>query len=161
MKTYSSSIAVVSPPRFAGLRKPSTANTMVTTAMPSSCVPVPTYVASHAACGGARNASPCTSFHPVSSCASSAVSSWLYLAMSRCSVRSMIMATMPVRKRTIMRELMMENQWMGSSCVSRYVSHRDAHFIGDFCTRTVHRSRAVGRSGAHARTSAGWRPGRH
>ena len=66
-------------------------------------------------------------------CASSAVSSWLYLAMSRCSVRSMIMATMPVRKSTIMSELMMLNQWMGSSCVSRYVSHRDAHLIGDFC----------------------------
>ena len=39
-----------------------------------------------------------TSFQPVSSCASSAVSSWLYLEMSRCSVRIMIMATMPLRE---------------------------------------------------------------
>ena len=55
---------------------------------------------------------PLTSFHPVSSWASSLDSSWLYLVMSRARVRSMIIATIPERKRTIMTELMIENQWI-------------------------------------------------
>lgn len=42
MNTKSSSIAVMRPPRLAGLRKPSAANTIVTNAMPISCTPVPT-----------------------------------------------------------------------------------------------------------------------
>ena len=48
---------------------------------------------------------------------------------SRCSVRIMIIATMPVRKSTIMSELTIENQWICSSPIRRYVSHRDAHLI--------------------------------
>jgi hypothetical protein len=36
----------------------------------------------------------------------------LYLEISLRRVRIMIIATMPDRKRTIMRELMMENQWI-------------------------------------------------
>jgi hypothetical protein len=39
--------------------------------------------------------------------------------MSLCSVRTMIMATMPVRNSTIMTLLMMENQWIWSSIISR------------------------------------------
>ena len=97
MKTKSSSTAVIRPPRLAGDRKPSVANTMVTRVMPNSCTPVPASTASQEAAAGGRKTSPCTSFHPVSSCASSALSSWLYLEMSRCSVRIMIIATMPLR----------------------------------------------------------------
>ena len=78
-----------------------------------------------------------TSFQPVSSWASSAVSSWLYLEMSRCSVRIMIMATMPLRNSTIMSELMMLNQWIWSSVISRYVSHRDAHRMS-LCCMAMH-----------------------
>ena len=40
----------------------------------------------------------------------------------------MIIATMPERKRTIISELTIENQWICSSPMSRYVSQRDAHF---------------------------------
>jgi hypothetical protein len=72
-----------------------------------------------------------TSFQPVSSCASSADSSSLYCEMSRRSVRIMIIATMPVRNSTIMSELMMENQWIWSSVIKRYVSQRDAHLMLD------------------------------
>eukprot|EP00959_Pyramimonas_sp_CCMP1952_P097117 2029957-Pyramimonas_sp.AAC.2 len=43
------------------------------------------------------------------------------------------MATMPVRKSTIIRELMMENQWIWSSVIRRYVSQREAHLISDAC----------------------------
>ena len=78
-----------------------------------------------------------TSFQPVSSCASSAVSSWLYLEMSRCRVRIMIMATMPDKKRTIMRELMMENQWIWSSIINRYVSHLEAHLMSLACEQRL------------------------
>lgn len=42
MSANSSSMAVMRPPRLAGDKKPSTANTSVTTIMPSSCTPVPT-----------------------------------------------------------------------------------------------------------------------
>lgn len=60
-----------------------------------------------------------TSFQPVSSAASSCVSSWLYLEMSRYSVRTIIMATMPDRKSTIMTLLTMLNQWIWSSVILR------------------------------------------
>lgn len=43
----------------------------------------------------------------------------------------MIMATMPERKSTIISELMMENQWICSSPISRYVSHRLAHLMSE------------------------------
>mmetsp|Transcript_23134 Transcript_23134/g.71540 ORF Transcript_23134/g.71540 Transcript_23134/m.71540 type:complete len:232 (-) Transcript_23134:489-1184(-) len=136
MKTNSSSMAVMSPPRLAGLRKPSTAKSTVTTPMPVSCTPQPHSTLSMPGAAGGRNTSPCTSFQPVSSCASSTVSSWLYFEMSRCSVRSMIMATMPDRKSTIISELMIENQWIWSSVMSRYVSQRLAHLISDSRKRT-------------------------
>mmetsp|Transcript_15928 Transcript_15928/g.38773 ORF Transcript_15928/g.38773 Transcript_15928/m.38773 type:complete len:208 (+) Transcript_15928:314-937(+) len=136
MSTNSRSMAVMSPPRFAGLRNPSTANTMVTNVMPSSCTPVPTYTDSRPGATGGRNTSPCTSFHPVSSCASSTVSSWLYWLMSRRSVRTMIIATMPERNSRIMRELMMENQWIWSSIICRYVSQRLAQRMSDILNMT-------------------------
>lgn len=41
------------------------------------------------------------------------------LLKSRWRVRIMIMATMPERKRTIMRELTIENQWICSSPAGR------------------------------------------
>ena len=61
-----------------------------------SCIPAPMRDArSLARCGG-RNTSPWTSFQPVSSRMSSpSGSSWLYLAMSRRRVRTMIMVRIP------------------------------------------------------------------
>ena len=44
----------------------------------------------------------------------------------------MIIATMPERKRTIISELTIENQWICSSPMSRYVSQRDAHFTSEY-----------------------------
>ena len=44
----------------------------------------------------------------------------------------MIIATMPERKRTIISELTIENQWICSSPISRYVSQRDAHLISEY-----------------------------
>jgi hypothetical protein len=49
----------------------------------------------------------------------------------------MIMAIMPVMKRTIMREFMMENQWMSSSlAVLRYMSQRADHSTSLACQKT-------------------------
>mmetsp|Transcript_31073 Transcript_31073/g.53148 ORF Transcript_31073/g.53148 Transcript_31073/m.53148 type:complete len:208 (-) Transcript_31073:543-1166(-) len=132
MKTKSSSIAVISPPRLAGERKPSTAKTIVMTPMLRHCTPVPTSTESIIGYCGGRKTSPCTSFQPVSSSTSSVASAWLYRLKSRWRVRIMIIATMPERKRTIIRELMIENQWICSSPISRYVSQRDAHLISEY-----------------------------
>jgi hypothetical protein len=63
-----------------------------------SCL-VPTLSSGWAGC-----ASPRTSFQPVSSCASSPASSWLYFLMSRTSVRIMIMATCGVDTRAAASE---------------------------------------------------------
>mmetsp|Transcript_27831 Transcript_27831/g.91095 ORF Transcript_27831/g.91095 Transcript_27831/m.91095 type:complete len:273 (-) Transcript_27831:677-1495(-) len=125
------SIAVMRPPRLAGERKPSTAKPSVMTVIPRSCTPVPTHTERSEKFSGARKTSPCTSFHPVSSCASSAVSSWLYLEMSRWSVRNMMSATIPLKKSTIMSELTMLNQWIWSSVMSKYVSQRLAQRMSD------------------------------
>ena len=43
----------------------------------------------------------------------------------------MIIATMPERKSTIISELMIENQWIWSSPIKRYVSQREAHLISE------------------------------
>lgn len=51
----------------------------------------------------------------------------------------MIMATMPDRKSTIIRLLMIENQWIWSSIISRYVSHREAHLTSLGCTDILYR----------------------
>jgi len=54
-------------------------------------------------------------------------------AMSLLRVRTRIMATITVRKTTIMVELVMENQWILSSGLPlRYRSHRCAHRSSDF-----------------------------
>mmetsp|Transcript_9611 Transcript_9611/g.33800 ORF Transcript_9611/g.33800 Transcript_9611/m.33800 type:complete len:219 (-) Transcript_9611:698-1354(-) len=133
MNTNSSSMAVTRPPRLAGERKPKTANTISVTAIMSTCTPEPTSTDSTMGPNqplGGRKTSACTSFQPDSSCESSSVDSSLYLAMSRFSARIRIMAIMPVRKSTIMRELMMENQCTSSSCVpSRKTCHRSLHFV--------------------------------
>lgn len=60
MTTKSSSMAVMRPPLFAGDKKPSTAKIMVTTDMPMSCMPVPTYTDSREGLVGGRKTSPCT-----------------------------------------------------------------------------------------------------
>merc|ERR1719399_1036235 len=120
------------PPRLAGERKPSTAKTIVITAIEKVCTPVPTRTESIMGARGGRKTSPCTSFQPVSSSTSSAASMALYRLKSRCSVRIMIIATMPERKRTIISELTIENQWICSSPMSRYVSQRDAHFTSEY-----------------------------
>mmetsp|Transcript_786 Transcript_786/g.3242 ORF Transcript_786/g.3242 Transcript_786/m.3242 type:complete len:313 (-) Transcript_786:443-1381(-) len=126
------SAAVISPPRLAGDKKPSTANTITTKVMKSSCVPVPTRSASDVACAGARNTSPCTSFHPLSSCASSIVSRALYLEMSRFNKRTRIMATMALRNSTTKHEFTTENQCTPfPSAICRYTSQRLAHLTGD------------------------------
>mmetsp|Transcript_13388 Transcript_13388/g.56211 ORF Transcript_13388/g.56211 Transcript_13388/m.56211 type:complete len:288 (+) Transcript_13388:1806-2669(+) len=129
--TYSVTIAVISAPRFAGLRKPRSANTSVTANMHATCAPVPTSALSRSKSLGGRNTSPCTNFQPLSSAASSAVSSSLYLVMSRRSVRSMMSATIPDRNSTIIMEFTMENQWICASVMSRYVSQRLAQRMSD------------------------------
>lgn len=59
---------------LAGLRKPISANVMVDSVMASTCMPVPHMMDSSMGLkDGGRNTSPCTSFHPLSSCASSTV----------------------------------------------------------------------------------------
>ena len=131
MKTKSSKVAVISPPRLAGERKPSTAKIIVMTVMVNVCTPVPTRTDNIIGIAGGRKTSPWTSFQPVSSSTSSVASTALYRLKSRCSVRIMIIATMPVRKSTIMRELTIENQWICSSPMSRYVSQREAHLMSD------------------------------
>ena len=40
----------------------------------------------------------------------------------------------PERKKTTTTELTMENQWIWTSLMVRYVSHRDAHFTSLSCT---------------------------
>lgn len=58
-----------------------------------------------------------------------ALSIWLQRAMSLCSVRSMIMATMPERKTAMTSELRMLNHWMLVWGIdSRMQSQRDDHF---------------------------------
>mmetsp|Transcript_12156 Transcript_12156/g.24142 ORF Transcript_12156/g.24142 Transcript_12156/m.24142 type:complete len:111 (-) Transcript_12156:824-1156(-) len=108
MNTNSNSNAVNNPPRLVGLKKPSRANVIVARVMVSTWHPVPHNTESSMGENlGGRNTSAWTSFHPVSSW-SSAIS--LYAAMSRCNVRSMIIATIPVKNTTIIREFTMENQ---------------------------------------------------
>mmetsp|Transcript_12082 Transcript_12082/g.33979 ORF Transcript_12082/g.33979 Transcript_12082/m.33979 type:complete len:249 (-) Transcript_12082:49-795(-) len=97
-------------PRWAGDRRPRTAKKRVTTDMPSTCIPDPTETANKVENLGLRKTSPCTSFQPVSSLASSAVATSLYWVMSRCKVLNMIMATMPDKKTKISREFKMANQ---------------------------------------------------
>ena len=79
MKTKSSSIAVISPPRLAGERKPSTAKHIVMIDIASVCTPVPTKTESSIGSAGGRKTSPWTSFQPVSSSISSDASIALYL----------------------------------------------------------------------------------
>jgi hypothetical protein len=71
---------------------------------------VPTSAASVPGRAGGLNTSPCRSFHPVSSCASSSASSSLYREMSRFRVRTMIIATIPERKSMTSAELATLNQ---------------------------------------------------
>lgn len=60
IKTKSSSAAVMSPPRLAGERNPSTAKIMVITVIVSVCTPVPTSTESIIGARGGRKTSPCT-----------------------------------------------------------------------------------------------------
>mmetsp|Transcript_205 Transcript_205/g.541 ORF Transcript_205/g.541 Transcript_205/m.541 type:complete len:260 (-) Transcript_205:865-1644(-) len=120
MKTKKRIMTSSSEPLFEGERKPSTANEMVQHDIPKTCIPDPMKTASSEACFGGRNTSPYTSFHPVSSRASSRASSlwssWLYLYKSFLRILSMIMATIPDRKSRMTDELTMLNQWISSSC---------------------------------------------
>lgn len=43
----------------------------------------------------------------------------------------------PDRKKTTTTELTMENQWIWTSLMVRYVSHRDAHFTSLSCTEDI------------------------
>jgi hypothetical protein len=52
----------------------------------------------------------------------------------------MIMATMPDRNSTIMTLFTMLNQWIWSSVICRYVSHRDAQRISLCCRAQRHRT---------------------
>lgn len=63
------------PPLLAGERKPRTAKMRTASAMLRTWAPEPTRTERKRGMAGARNTSPCTSFHPVSSCASSTDSS--------------------------------------------------------------------------------------
>lgn len=111
MKTKSKMKAVIRDPRLAGESRPSRAKDRVAKHMQKSCTPVPTNtLKSMGLVAGGRNTSPCTSFQPLSSLASSRVDGSLYCAISLRSARSRIMAIMTVKKSTIMKELQMENQ---------------------------------------------------
>merc|ERR1719421_2726787 len=111
MSTKSSNVTVSIEPRLAGDKKPSAAHAIEMNPMPSSCMPVPTDVASSVTLGGVRSTSACTSFHPDSSSSSSFSSTELYSARSRRRVRTMIIATIPESRKTMTSELRMENQW--------------------------------------------------
>ena len=80
MKTKMRMKAVRRDPRLAGERSPMRAKLRVAKVMRPSCTPVPTMTANSmgAVCGG-RNTSACTSFHPLSSLASSRAATSLYL----------------------------------------------------------------------------------
>mmetsp|Transcript_59730 Transcript_59730/g.158841 ORF Transcript_59730/g.158841 Transcript_59730/m.158841 type:complete len:210 (+) Transcript_59730:224-853(+) len=120
-----------SPPRCAGDSSPSRAQIIVTTDMPSTCMPEPTDTDSRVEKYGLRNTSPCTNFQPVSSLASSAVATSLYCVMSRCRVLSRIMATMPDRKTRMRTELRIANQWIWPPVILRYASHLEAQRTSD------------------------------
>jgi hypothetical protein len=80
MKTKSSTKAVTRLPCCAGLRKPSTAKTSRQTHIASTCMPPPTKTERNMGPKkpeGGRKTSPCTSFQPVSSAASSGLVSSL------------------------------------------------------------------------------------
>ena len=67
-------------------------------------------------------------YFQISAASSSFCSALLYREMSLWSVRTRMTPTMPVRKSTMMSELMIENQWMlvfSADC--RYESQREAH----------------------------------
>lgn len=57
---------------------------------------------------GGRNTSPCTSFQPYSSWASSSVCMLLYVLISCLKVRKIIIPTTPVRNNTIIKLLTIE-----------------------------------------------------
>mmetsp|Transcript_108723 Transcript_108723/g.316358 ORF Transcript_108723/g.316358 Transcript_108723/m.316358 type:complete len:217 (-) Transcript_108723:807-1457(-) len=146
IKTYRRRRAVSNEPRFAGERKPRSAKPRAATAIIASCTPVPTMTEySIGESDGGRKTSVWTSFQPLSSFASSAVAASLYCAMSELRVRTRIMATMTVRKTTIIVELVMENQWILSSGLPRrYTSHRCDHSVptssqamSNVCTTSV------------------------
>lgn len=48
--------------------------------------------------------------------------------MSLRTARTVISARKPVKHKTTTIELVMENQWICTSFIARYVSHRDAHW---------------------------------
>jgi len=98
----------------------------VTADIPMSCIPEPTDTASSFEYRGLRKTSPWTNFQPVSSAASSAVATSLYLVMSRYSVLSKIMATMPDKNTMMSREFKIENQWISPADIFRYTSHLEA-----------------------------------
>mmetsp|Transcript_35291 Transcript_35291/g.82631 ORF Transcript_35291/g.82631 Transcript_35291/m.82631 type:complete len:236 (-) Transcript_35291:907-1614(-) len=110
MKTKRKSAACMSAPLLAGERNPKHAKSIRMKEDTASWTPVPVNTDSQPAITGGLKTSPCTSFHPVSSCPSSRKSCCSYRWKSRRRVRTMIMATRPERKRTIMNELRIENQ---------------------------------------------------
>mmetsp|Transcript_12061 Transcript_12061/g.21823 ORF Transcript_12061/g.21823 Transcript_12061/m.21823 type:complete len:258 (-) Transcript_12061:986-1759(-) len=105
------SIPVSNPPRFAGEKNPRRANSSVATVTTISCTPVPQNTARSSIRNGARNTSPFTVFHPLSSRTSSKLSRLLYRAKSLQTVRNKTNATNKVKKNTIKHELMIENHW--------------------------------------------------
>ena len=111
MSTKSSRVTVNIEPRLAGERKPSAAHAIEMKDIPRSWQPVPTLVARSVTFGGVRRTSACTSFQPDSSSSSSFSSGELYPAKSRCNVRTIIIATIPERRKTMTNELRIENQW--------------------------------------------------
>mmetsp|Transcript_39708 Transcript_39708/g.55393 ORF Transcript_39708/g.55393 Transcript_39708/m.55393 type:complete len:243 (-) Transcript_39708:640-1368(-) len=109
-KTYITSIDVIKPPRVAGDRNPRQAKKRVTHTTPMICDPVPRSTERSIGFPGGRKTSPCTSFQPNSSCASSDSSALLYREISLCRVRTRITPIMHDRKTTMINELTIENQ---------------------------------------------------
>ena len=130
MSTNSVSKAVSNDPRFAGTRSQGRQK-LRPQCLPRHCTPVPTTTAKDALNFGGRNTSPCTSFQPLSSRSSAFLPRWgsCYSARDPCKVRTIIIATIVVRKTPISTELIIENQCTPSLLalsIERYMSHRVA-----------------------------------
>ena len=105
---YNRIMTVPRDPRFDGDRNPRRANVIVMPTMTKSCEPLPNNTLRSSGFLGVRKTSPCTSFHPESSCIPSSASplvperssrlnesNLLYRAMSFLRARVKIVATMP------------------------------------------------------------------
>jgi len=110
IKTNNTIKAVTIPPLLAGDKNPNKAKTIVKIPIDKICTPEPIKTEKNTGNFGLLNISPCICFHPVSSTSSGSVE--LYLTQSFRSVLVRIIATITVKKITISKEFIIENQWI-------------------------------------------------